>query len=271
MASQQNNSEMATNMFHTKSHNHPLDLKSYIKPYTCDGCKEKGFGPRYRCEECDFDLHEHCMEVTASTSHEFFPNSTFNFLTTPPKACHKHCKRQCDACRKPINGFVYHCKKHDLDLHPCCRNLKRKYQIKGGEEEEEEELEFNLHKNVQKKCLWCNKKSIKEGDHSNGWSYISKCNNYHVHVACVIEMILEEWNKKSDTINKINYNAKEDNHKTLALHKVNFKEIQAKRNGNGKSGNKYWRTLKVFIKTIVSIVLGDPTMVLASLLLELLA
>ncbi|KAA0034895.1 heat shock cognate 70 kDa protein 2-like isoform X1 [Cucumis melo var. makuwa] len=143
-----------------------------------------------------------------------------NFLTTPPKACHKHCKRLCDACRKPINDFMYHCKKDDLDLHPCCRNLKREYKIKGEEQQQQQELEFILHKNMKQKCLWCNKKSIKEGDHSNGWSYISKCNKYHVHVACVTEMFLEEWNNKNETINKINYNVKEENLKALALHKI---------------------------------------------------
>uniref|UniRef100_A0A9I9DNR2 Uncharacterized protein n=1 Tax=Cucumis melo TaxID=3656 RepID=A0A9I9DNR2_CUCME len=124
---------------------------------------------------------------------------------------------------------------------------------------------------MKQKCLWCNKKSIKEGDHSNGWSYISKCNKYHVHVACVTEIFLEEWNNKNETINKINYNVKEENLKALALHKVNLKEIQAKKKGNGTSRNKYWKILKVFIQTIVSIVLGDLTMILASSLLELLA
>ncbi|XP_004142834.1 uncharacterized protein LOC101213112 [Cucumis sativus] len=257
---------MATKKFRTKSHKHELQLKSYTKPYICDGCKERGFGSRYRCEKCDYDLHQYCMETTPSTSHDFFPNSTFNLYTTPPKACHKHCKRRCDACRKPINGFVYHCKKDDLDLHPCCRNLKREYTIK-GEGEGEEELKFILHKNMKQKCLWCNKKSIKEGGRSNGWSYISKCNRYHVHVTCVTEMFLEVWNNKNETINKINCNVKEDNLKALALHKVDLKEIQAKKNGHGKSGKKYWKILKVIL-TIVSIVLGEPTMIVASSLLE---
>lgn len=267
MSSHQNISEMATNLFHTKSHQHPLELKSYIKPYICDGCKVQGFGSRYRCEQCDFDLHEHCLEVTPSTTHKFFPNSTFDFFTIPPKASHKHCKRQCGACRKSVNGFVYHCKEHDLDLHPGCRNLKRRYKMKGGE------LVFNLHKNVKQKCLWCNEKSIKEGDRSNGWSYISKCKKYHVHVACVTEILLEEWNNNSHTINKIvNYNVKEDDLKALALYKVNLKEVQTTRNWNGKSWNMCWRILKVLIQTTVgSIVIRDPKVVLATLLLELLS
>lgn len=234
--------------------NHELEMKKYLKPYTCDGCKETGFGPRYRCEKCDFDLHQACMfPQMSSSSHEFFLGSTFKFFRTPPRACHDKCRRMCDACIKPITGFVYHCEKDDLDLHPCCRNLNRSYRI--------EDVEFNLHKKVRGKCLWCNKKNIKGSSNDNGWSYISTCEKYHVHVACVTQMALEEWHKSGgDCI--------ADQDQPLALENVNLNEIRARgRDG----GNKFWRIFKVFIKTIVSIVLGDPTTILASLFVELIA
>ncbi|XP_038889225.1 uncharacterized protein LOC120079114 [Benincasa hispida] len=197
--------EQLCNPSHLK---HELELKKYLKPYTCDGCKEIGFGPRYRCEKCDFDLHKACsFPKNSPISHEFFPRSTFKFFKIPPRACHDKCRRICDACTKPINGFMYHCKKRDLDLHPCCENLKINYQI--------EDVEFNLHKEVQ-----------------------------------------EEWYKNGgDWINVDNA----DQDPNLALQKVNLKAIQARGRGDGGKGNKFWRILKVFIKTIVSIVLGDPT------------
>ncbi|XP_022133598.1 uncharacterized protein LOC111006137, partial [Momordica charantia] len=238
-----------------------LELKNYLKPYTCDGCKERGFGPRYRCEKCDFDLHRECMfPQTSPFRHEFFPGSTFKFLRTPPKACHDHCKLQCEACRMDINGFVYHCKEDDLDLHPCCRKLEKEYRVK----EDDEEMVFNLDKKVRGKCMWCKRKSIKEGDHSNGWSYISECRKYHIHVACATQMVLEEWKQREDCI-------KYGDDQKWALEKMNLKAIRARGHGHGGRGNKCWRILKIFIQTIVSIVLGDPTMTLASLFIELIA
>lgn len=87
-------------------------------------------------------------------------------------------------------------------------------------------------------------------------------------MACATEMALEEWYKNGgDWINVDNA----DQDPNLALQKVNLKAIQARGRGDGGKGNKFWRILKVFIKTIVSIVLGDPTTVLASLFIELIA
>ncbi|KGN51305.1 uncharacterized protein LOC105435688 [Cucumis sativus] len=240
---------------------HELELKEYLKPYTCDGCKEIGFGPRYRCEKCNFDLHKACMFPQDSPIfHEFFPQSAFEFFKTPPRACCDDCKKFCDACTKPINGFMYHCKKVkvELDLHPCCRNLNRNYKI--------EDVEFNLYKKVKGKCMWCKKRTINPHGQTNGWSYISECGEYHVHVACVIEMALEEWHKNGGNWINAN-NANQD--QQLALQKLNLKAIKARGRGKGGKGNKYWRILKVFIGTIVSIVLGDPTTVLVSLFVEL--
>lgn len=231
---------------------HELELEEYQKPYTCDGCKETGFGPRYRCKKCNFDLHKACMFAqNAPDSHEFFPGSTFEFLTDP-SACHEECKIRCDACRKTINGFVFHCEKDDLDLHPCCRNLKKSYRI--------EDVEFNLHEKVKGRCMWCKKKNINDSGQDNGWSYISECGEYHVHVACVTEIALESWYRSGGNTSE----------QSLAL-KMNLKEIQARGRGNGGRGNKFWRILKILIQTIVSIVIGDPTTILASLFVQLIA
>lgn len=107
---------------------HELELEEYHKPYYCDGCKETGFGPRYRCEECNFDLHKACMVAhDAPNSHEFFPGSTFEFLRNPPESCHEECRIKCDACTRTINGFMFHYDKPELHLHPCCLNLKKSY------------------------------------------------------------------------------------------------------------------------------------------------
>jgi hypothetical protein len=65
-----------------QGHEHELELKNYQKPYKCDGCKAHGYGSRYRCELCDFDLHEECMftspKLTMSSSRNPPSNSTIN-------------------------------------------------------------------------------------------------------------------------------------------------------------------------------------------------
>ncbi|KAK3232204.1 hypothetical protein Dsin_004085 [Dipteronia sinensis] len=113
-------------VIHHESHpDHPLVLKSYDKLYTCDGCKEFGFGSTCRCEKCDFDLHEECAHADQFTSHDFFKNATFEFLTKPPGLR----KRLCDGCGREVKGFVYHCKELGWDLHPCCHSLPSKVEF----------------------------------------------------------------------------------------------------------------------------------------------
>lgn len=164
-----------------------MESKEYNKPYTCNGCKELGFGFRYRCEKCDFDLHQLCMfPDTSLFAHEFFPGSTFEFLTTPTK------RRQCDACGMNVNGFVYHCKKDDLNLHPCCGNLKEKLHIK-LDDDKDKEMVLNLNKEMRGKCTWC------KDDHGNGWSYMFECGKHHIHVARVTQTVLEKWKRREDS------------------------------------------------------------------------
>ena len=81
---------------HSSHPEHELELKNYQKPYICDGCKEDGFGKRYRCEECDYDLHEDCMFNKSTTTHKFFKESTFKFYDKPPRKCDKI---NCNDCK----------------------------------------------------------------------------------------------------------------------------------------------------------------------------
>jgi hypothetical protein len=242
-----------THIEHTE-HEHELELKNYQKPYKCDGCKEHGYGLRYRCELCNFDLHKECMFTFPETHHEFFKGSTFKFYNqSPGKCCMRNCdncRRYCDACGKAINGFVYHCEAKGLDLHPCCRNLKNKICIDGEK--------FWLSDKVSNKCIWCKKKKLPNSAKGiPGLSYVSKSENYHFHVYCAMEMVLESWN-----------NMPKDDNICLALENL---ELPLQRNSSGSSGKgrKYLRIVKMVLRTIVTILLGDPTITLACLLVEL--
>ncbi|KAG6578704.1 hypothetical protein SDJN03_23152, partial [Cucurbita argyrosperma subsp. sororia] len=255
---------------HPTHRRHVLELKNYMEPYTCNGCKEKGFGPRYRCEKCDFDLHKPCTyDRVASVSHEFFPGSRFRFMRNPPKPCHPECIIRCDACRKTIKGFVFHCEEDDLDIHPCCRELKKSYRI--------EDVKFNLHKKMKGKCIWCKSKRLEDGGEDNGWSYVSECEEYHVHVACVTEMALEAWYKSQSCNGGSNsrsgggsgMRSSTSGTQSVAV-KLNLKEIQARRRAERGGIEKFWRVVKFIVKTVISIVIGDPTMILASFFVDLL-
>ncbi|KAK9283318.1 hypothetical protein L1049_011557 [Liquidambar formosana] len=235
--------ERATHISHPE---HELERKNYQKPYTCDGCKQKGFGARYRCELCNYDLHEDCMFPTLTTTHEFFKGCTFKFIDHPPR---EWTTSYCDACGKEINGFVYHCETKGWDLHPCCHNLKNKLSIDG--------TKFRLRDEVSSKCIWCNKRRLEDTVKGiRGWSYVSKCEKYHFHVYCATEMVLSSWKDGSG-----------NNNDCLALENLEL-PIQVQRNRNGR-GSKLLRIVKVFLKTLACILLGDPTITLTCLLLEL--
>ncbi|KAL5734751.1 hypothetical protein ACOSP7_032612 [Xanthoceras sorbifolium] len=175
---------------HHASHPHELELKSYNKPYLCDGCKEIGLGTRYRCEQCNFDLHIPCSSLSANetTSHDFFHNSTLKLFFKPPGRG----ERFCVACVKPVRGFVYHCEEKGRDLHPCCLTLPHMVKV--------DDVEFKLSdKFLSSKCSWCNMKCLQDNSPGlRGWSYVSTCKKYNLHARCATEMMLQVWKKKGD-------------------------------------------------------------------------
>lgn len=250
---------------------HKLELiNSYLHSYTCDGCKEKGSGPRYRCESCDYDLHEACMFPSSTTHHEFFKDSTFRFFKKPPTLCNtynckKDHKRYCDACTKPIKGFAYQSEEKKFDLHPCCMNLKRELNINGTK------FRLQKSKNVSEKlCVLCDKKKVAKDSFSSfgGLSYVSECEECHLHVYCVKKLTLVSMEKNGGNDKAWKKNEKNgDDNECLELEKTELSIQRLKRN---KNGGKLWkRTITVF-KIIAGILLGDPTMILASLLVDLL-
>lgn len=242
-----------TKRTHSSHPKHELKLKNYQKPYRCDGCKEHGYGPRYRCDLCDFDLHKECMLTSPTTSHEFFQEDTFTFFNQPPRKCRKRncskCRRYCDACGQAVKGFVYHCEEKGWDLHPCCRKLKKKISIDCEE--------FLLREKVSQKCMWCMKRKLPNSVAGiPGWSYVSKSDNRHFHVHCITQMVLESWT-----------NGPNDNNR-LALETLEL-PLQAKSFGRKGKRSTFLRIAKMLLASILSILLGDPTTTLVSVFLEL--
>nr|XP_023918194.1 heat shock 70 kDa protein-like [Quercus suber] len=230
----------------TCSKNHVLKLKNNcneckVDEYKCNGCKADGLGKRYRCDECDYDLHIACMHSTPTTTHKLFKDSTFKFYDQLPRNCNK-CRRDCDACGKQVKGFVYHCHEKDLVLHPCCCNLKNELEYDG--------MKFRLRK-TESKCARCNQ--IK------GWSYVSECGKFNFHVYCTWEMLFELIKKKGKSISIDDL--------PLENLELPIERQQLKRNSG--MGKMLLKMVKVILQTIVSILIGDPTTALASILVNL--
>lgn len=89
-------------MVHVCPLKHELQLINYEANYGCNGCKEPGFGPRYRCELCNYDLHKECMFTNDTCRHDFFRDATFVFMEHPPISPPTITCFLCNACRKPI-------------------------------------------------------------------------------------------------------------------------------------------------------------------------
>ena len=119
----------------------------------------------------------------------------------------------------------------DLDLHPCCLNLMKEFQI--------DHVKFHL-RGTKSKCIFCNqidKLGIEV------LSYVSECGEYSVHVSCIRELIVEELENGTTDI--------------LALKNLGL-PIQHRLKRNGGMGKMCLKILKIFLKTIISILLGDP-------------
>ncbi|XP_052185314.1 uncharacterized protein LOC127796953 [Diospyros lotus] len=235
-----------------RHHEHEMEMKNYNKRFTCDGCKQEGLGSRYRCHHCDYELHEECNFPKPTISHDFFPGCSFHFHSRPPTRCgDNRCKqhaRCCDACGKDVHGYVYHCPDEGWDLHPCCTNLQTKFCIDG--------TLFLLRDGVFSRCVWCKKKKLWGGrSHVRGWSYVSECGKYHFHVNCVGKMAQEAW-KEGD----------EDDDACMALEKMVDLRVLAKYSKPSRDrGSKFWKTAWMLLKTILGIILGDPTTLAFSL------
>jgi hypothetical protein len=163
------------------THEHSLQCKPPGAPYKCSGCKELGFGSSYHCENninCNYILHEGCLNPDPYALHPFYERSKFKF--------HKELtgyERVCDACGKDVLGYVYHCSSTNIDLHPCCLNLKHSISDESGN------VTLKLSHRVRPKCAKCKHKYVV--GRVQGWSYYDG-NSCCYHVSCLKDLILEK-------------------------------------------------------------------------------
>ncbi|GLT78170.1 hypothetical protein SLA2020_497160 [Shorea laevis] len=228
---------------HCSHPQHKLKLKDSEILFKCDGCKEFGNGSSYRCDFCNFDLHVHCAIPSPSISHPLFPKCSFQFLSRPPGDK----PRYCDACKKDINGFVYHCKCRGFYLHPCCAELPSV--LNDGE------VELSLRGKMSARCNKCRREW-------RSWSYRSACKKYNFHVACVREMLVENWHELYLGRGKGSGRKLETRIPGLK----NTLQITPHQMGKGKKVKKCFEMAFLALRLLISAVLGDPTVLIAGVI-----
>ncbi|XP_066336915.1 G-type lectin S-receptor-like serine/threonine-protein kinase CES101 isoform X2 [Miscanthus floridulus] len=168
---------------------HKLKLMDDGAPFMCNGCKEPGYGPRYRCD-CggggqSLDLHTGCALAEDTLVHPLFGYGKleFRFLHEPPPPVGA---TFCNACGEPTHGYVYHCFEQDihLHLHPCCASMPD-HIIHDGRA-------FELRRKASRPCVLC---GDNKGHRSMFWAYSSYFDGEVVdlHVACLKENARISW------------------------------------------------------------------------------
>ncbi|CAN0910532.1 hypothetical protein LINGRAHAP2_LOCUS26338 [Linum grandiflorum] len=216
---------------------HKLRYEFSEFPFKCDGCKEAGIGSRFKCTTCDFDLHQHCAIPTQFVHHPFYTKCSFQFMSRPPG----NIPRYCNACERDVKGFVYHCRDCGFDLHPCCAKLP--VVIHDGE------VKLYLYRKVSASCHKCGRKG-------RSWSYRSTCKKYNLHVACVKDLLIENWPELCSNAHN-NYYSKNNSNSYSMMNTVN---VQHKSRGKVK---RCCEVAGLAVQFIVAAVLGDPTALIA--------
>lgn len=217
---------------------HKLRFEYKEFPFKCDGCKEIGIGSRYKCCICDYDLHMQCAIINSNTLfHPFYTKCSFQFMSIPPG----NIARYCNACEKDVKGFVYHCKSCGFDLHPCCAKLPAVM--------EEGEVKLYLCSKVSSACHGCGRKG-------GSWSYRSKCKSYNMHVACVREMLVENWHCLYMENRKVERDIR-------CLENTLYAAHNSRRRGSKGKVKKCCQIAGFAVQFVISAVLGDPTALIA--------
>lgn len=246
---------------HPSHPEHKLELKLEDRPYICNGCHQIGFGARYKCDEpfawCDFHLHKDCAARKDTITHPFFPDCVFIFLESPAGP-----SRYCDACGKDIVGYNYHCFDRELDLHPSCAKLPDKLSVEGSGEGKL----CKLRKKTSSECYKCGTKDVEFERKS--WSYVSSGKEFHLHVACVKDMLLESWENEFPAMRSGEMEVSDE--KALARREPKLHiEVGKMKKGRGKFA-KYKKIVKIALTFIMAAVVGDPTALVIGLFSSLL-
>lgn len=266
---------------HFSHPHHRLRLEHADTPFRCDGCREVGIGARFRCPfaGCDHDLHRQCALPLSPPPpplrHPFYPRCAFVFLARAPGALGT---RYCNACGRDVAGFVYHCRACGFDLHPCCATLPHVLDAAAGAASGGGGggARLYLHPKATAACHRC-------GHRGRSWTYRSSCKSYSLHVACVMDMLVESWNGVGRHKGGVAGGGNVYDGVTVAGsggYRVPVIRGAAKSSHASRGGSYWGRKGKVkrcceiagfAAQVVISAVLGDPTALIAGVIGSLIA
>ncbi|XVE61950.1 hypothetical protein DITRI_Ditri06bG0079500 [Diplodiscus trichospermus] len=168
---------------HFTHNGHPLTEVSTNTEFLCNGCSTLGFGTRYRCERCDFDLHERCATCPLELS-SFMHEHPLKLVVRKPQATCQN-DRVCDLCSDPVEGLFYRCKQCEFDVHPLCTQLPEYVRHVMHKDHP-----LRLQRLVPGRCMVCK-------DTCSSWHY--RCGNccFDLHLECVLAPCAEATTTKS--------------------------------------------------------------------------
>ncbi|KAG9155243.1 hypothetical protein Leryth_023263 [Lithospermum erythrorhizon] len=154
-------------------------------------------------------------------------------------------QRYCNACERDVIGFVYHCRSCGFDLHPCCAKLPMV--LHDGE------VKLYLQRKVSTPCHRCGRKG-------RSWTYRSNCKKYNLHVACVKEMLVDNWHELYYGM-KMSVPSLKGSLETHLRHRKSRK---------GKV-QKCCEMAGLALQFIISAILGDPTTLIVGVVASLMS
>ncbi|KAK1682996.1 hypothetical protein QYE76_043844 [Lolium multiflorum] len=110
---------MSNQIQHHAHRKHPLVLRDTGSSFLCDGCSCFGVGSHYRCDLCDFDLHEFCATCPPATTFAFHGQHPLTFQP----AGFLDGSVTCSMCEDTVKGMNYSCWGCNVCVHPICSQL----------------------------------------------------------------------------------------------------------------------------------------------------
>ncbi|KAI8522857.1 hypothetical protein RHMOL_Rhmol13G0029400 [Rhododendron molle] len=102
-----------------------------------------------------------------------------------------------------------------------------------------------------------------------GLSYVSKRDKFSCHVHCLSLVMHEAWKRGRGDLDRDDDNDDDNDAISKAMEKVDLKLMATAKGSGGEGGGLFLGAVTIFLKTIISVLFGDPTGLIVCALTEL--
>ncbi|KAF8101891.1 hypothetical protein N665_0201s0198 [Sinapis alba] len=155
------------------THTHPLTEFNNAGDFICDGCKTYGSGKTYRCEPCNYDLHDYCATCPLTLPTFIHPKHELSLVVRKQQSTRQN-ERACDICNESVEGLFYRCKLCEFDVHPLCTQLPQHVR---HVLHPDHHLEFRL--GGASPCMVCY-------NPCQSWRYKCELCRFDIHMECIL-------------------------------------------------------------------------------------